>query len=284
MRVYVMVLSRGMLRMASCPRTYIEFVPGVLVTVSPCAKFPNSFPNARAQISRRSGSACNLLYLAMDSPVTGWMTGAQKCSQVHGMAWVLGCGTRGWRASAMSAAAEYWRGDNKAIRADRRGSGGWSCGGRGCNVRVVGMAVGAGLGVGSGVGSGVGVVVGGELWRVCRWCIRGALRRMCLAVGFVDVSPFESADGGPPFAGHGSEVTSPVGSLVGLFVAAMLRMRWTMVVRMRRLCARGSGEIERSSSLKTSPVCCMCVNVGSMQCVGYNSYVPDIRIARVSGT
>ena len=70
----------------------------------------------------------------------------------------------------------------------------------------------------------------------------------------------------------------------GLFVAAMLRMRWTIVARMRRLCARGSGEIERSSSLKTSSVCCRWDNVGRRQCVGYNSYVPDILIARVSGT
>jgi hypothetical protein len=77
--------------MASCVRTKIELVPGVLVTVSPCARFPNSLPKARAQMSRRCGSACSLLYFAMDSPVMGWMTGAQKCSHDHGMAWPFGC-------------------------------------------------------------------------------------------------------------------------------------------------------------------------------------------------
>ena len=175
----------------------------------------------------------------------------------------------------MSAAAEYWRGDNSAIRGDRRGSGSGSCGATGCGMRVVGMTVGVGL--------GVGTVVGGEFCRVCRRCIRGALRRMCLAVGFVDMSPVVGTVGSP-FEGHGSEVTSAWSSCAGLFVVAMLRMRWMILVRMRRLCARGSGEIERSSSLKTSSVCCRWDNVGRRQCVGYNSYVPDILIARVSGT
>ena len=145
------------------------------------------------------------------------------------------------------------------------------------------MAGRGGLGVGVGVGAGVGALVGGVLWRVCRWCIRGALHRMCFAVGFVDVSPFVGTIG-TPYEGHGSEVTSAWSSCVGLFVVAMLRMRWMILVRMRRLCARGSGEIERSSSLKTSSVCCRWDNVGRRQCVGYNSYVPDILIARVSGT
>ena len=140
-----------------------------------------------------------------------------------------------------------------------------------------------GVGAGLGVGSGVGAVVGGKFWRVCRWCIRGAMRRMCLAVGFVELSPFVGTVGSP-FEGHGSVVMSAWSSCVGLFVVAMLRMRWMIVVRMHRLCARGSGEIERSSSLKTSSVCCRWDNVGRRQCVGYNSYVPDILIARVSGT
>jgi hypothetical protein len=107
------------------------------------------------------------------------------------------------------------------------------------------VAVRGGLGVGACVGVDVGALVGGVLWRVCRWCIRGALRRMCFAVGFVDVSPFVGTVGSP-FEGHGSEVTLAWSSCVGLFVVAMLRMRWMILVRMRCLCARGSGEIERS--------------------------------------
>ena len=138
--------------------------------------------------------------------------------------------------------------------------------------------------MGGGVGI-AGVSNGGRFARVCRRCTRGAVRRMCLAVGLVNEhSPFGAANSCAPFEGHGSDVMSSMGSLVGLFVAAMLRMRWTIVVRKRRLCAHGSGEIERSSSLNTLPVCCMCVNVGSMQCVGYNSYIPDTRIACVLGT
>ena len=52
----------------------------MLVLLSPCAILPNSLPNAVVHTSRVMGSLANFLYFVMVSPVTGWMTGAQKCS------------------------------------------------------------------------------------------------------------------------------------------------------------------------------------------------------------
>lgn len=68
----------------------MESVPGVLVTLSPCVRFPNCFPNAWDHVCDRIGLFKSFLYLVIDSPVMGCMTGAQKCSHVHGMAWDVG--------------------------------------------------------------------------------------------------------------------------------------------------------------------------------------------------
>jgi hypothetical protein len=83
-------------------------------------------------------------------------------------------------ASAKSAAAEYWRGDSNTIRGERRISGcanaGW----------IVGGSCAGGRSGGGCVGVVVGAAVGGLFVRVCCRCTRGAVRRMCFAVGLVD--------------------------------------------------------------------------------------------------
>ena len=56
----------------------MESVPGVFVSASPCARFPNSFPNALAQVVAVRGSAMRFLYFVIVSPVIGCVTGAQK--------------------------------------------------------------------------------------------------------------------------------------------------------------------------------------------------------------
>ena len=145
----------------------MESVPGVLVTWSPWARLPNSLPNARDHVCARIGSLTSVLYLVMDSPVWGCITGAQKCSHVHGMACEVGRGAYVWMAMALSAACEYRRGVSSAIRGERRGSSG------GCRSGVVGVVcsiVGALVVNGCAlivVGVGVGSM-GGVLWRVCR--------------------------------------------------------------------------------------------------------------------
>jgi len=68
------------------------------------------------------GSSINFLYLVIDSPVTGWMTGAQKCLHNHGMAWDVVGGAYVWSAIADSAAWEYSRGVRRAMRGDLRGA------------------------------------------------------------------------------------------------------------------------------------------------------------------
>ncbi len=72
--------------------TKMAFVPGVFVDVSPCARFPNSLPKARDHVGLVIGSLISVLYLVMDSPVIGCMTGAQKCSHSHGIACDVGNG------------------------------------------------------------------------------------------------------------------------------------------------------------------------------------------------
>ena len=138
--------------------TKIESVPGVLVTLSPWARFPNSFPKARDHVVAVIGSSMSFLYLVIDSPVTGCMTGAQKCSHNHGMAWDVVRGAYVWRAIADSAAWEYSRGVRRAMRGDRRGS------------TAACVSVGSSVGVGPTVGAGVtlGSHVGGSLFRVSR--------------------------------------------------------------------------------------------------------------------
>ena len=101
--------------------TNIESVPGVFVVASPWARLPNSFPNARDHIRCVIGSSINFLYLVMDSPVTGCMTGAQKCSLNCGMACDVGIWAYRWLLSAARAAFEYNLGACIAIRDDLRG-------------------------------------------------------------------------------------------------------------------------------------------------------------------
>lgn len=120
MRVYVIVRSLGIARICSCVMTNMESVPLVLVTSSPWARFPNSFPNARDHVYDVSGSLASVLYFVIDAPVTGCMTGAQKCSQHHGMSCDAGLGANLWMAIAERAAFEYRRGESRAILGDLR--------------------------------------------------------------------------------------------------------------------------------------------------------------------
>ena len=141
--------------------TNIESVPGVLVAASPWARLPNSFPNARDHIRRVIGSSINFLYLVMDSPVTGCMTGAQKCSLNCGMACDVGIWAYRWLLSAARAAFEYNLGACIAIRGDLRGVDA-SC------APVGSVGGGASGGAGVDVGVTMGSLVGGMLFRVCR--------------------------------------------------------------------------------------------------------------------
>ena len=52
------------------------FVPFVPVLLLPCAKLPNSFPNAVVHMSQVAGSFANVLYFVMVTPVVGWTTPA----------------------------------------------------------------------------------------------------------------------------------------------------------------------------------------------------------------
>lgn len=94
------------------------------------------------------------------------MTGAQKCSHVHGMACEFGSGAYVWMRSAARAAFEYSRGDCNAILGDLRGAV-VSCS---LVCSLVGSFIGGGASIGGGraVGVPVGVLVGGTLFRVCR--------------------------------------------------------------------------------------------------------------------
>ncbi len=181
--------------------TKIESVPGVLVAASPWARLPNSFPKARDHMCCVMGSSMSFLYFVMDSPVTGCRTGAQKCSPVPGMACNVGVAAYVCMLSADRAALEYKRGTWSAIRGDLRGAAD-SC-------VLVGSSVGGGASVGAGCAVGIvmGSLIGGMLFRVCRWCIRGAVRVIWGAVGFDDVgaccAPFVS-DSLPFDVGHGS--------------------------------------------------------------------------------
>ena len=84
MRVYVTVRLRGTCAICPLVRTCMESVPEVLVASSPCAKFLND------HVCDKSGSLMSCLYLEIDSPVTGCMTGAQKFSPTQGMACEVG--------------------------------------------------------------------------------------------------------------------------------------------------------------------------------------------------
>ena len=77
---YVTTLSEGMVLMSSWDMTKTELVPYVPVTSSPCAKFPNSLPNANDQMYFVWGSLLSFRYLVKVFPITGCVTGAHKCS------------------------------------------------------------------------------------------------------------------------------------------------------------------------------------------------------------
>lgn len=210
MRVYVTVRSWGMRLICSCVSTTMASVPGVLVTSSPCARFPNSFPKARDHVCDRTGSVRSFLYLVIDSPVTGCMTGAQKCSHVHGMAWDEGRVAYVWMAMALSAAVEYRRGDRRAILGERRRS---LLGSSGATL-LAGWAGGVAVIMGA-VGLAMGALVGGELLRVVRKWMRGAVRVISGAVGLVDVGQLAMR---PPFVGcHGRVAGSYPGVAAGAF-------------------------------------------------------------------
>ena len=174
----------------------------------------------------------SVVYLSMDSPVTGWITGAQKC--VVSMS--------GGIVSAAMAALEYSLGVIRANRGERRGVGGVS------DV-VVGTSIG-GHGAREGcVGAAVGVTVGGMLARVCRPWRRGAARATRGVVGLVDVGWCTAVSGvtSPFEVGHGS-VSSSYGPVEGApFLVSVWRASMIVRKRVRRLCC-GSCSIPRRSS------------------------------------
>lgn len=92
MRVYMTVQLCRMHRICLCVSTKMESVPGVLMSLLPCTRFPNSFPNVQDHVCASIGSFRSFLYFVIDLPVTGCMTGAQKCSHIHGIAWDVGRG------------------------------------------------------------------------------------------------------------------------------------------------------------------------------------------------
>ena len=77
MLAYVTVLSVGMFRISSYLSTMRESVPFVLVLLSPCVRFPHSFPDASVHTAWVAGSAVSFLYFVIVSPLMGWMTAAQ---------------------------------------------------------------------------------------------------------------------------------------------------------------------------------------------------------------
>ena len=52
-------------------------MPFVLVLLSPCVRFPYSFPNAVVHTACVAGSAASFLYFVIISPLMGWMMTAQ---------------------------------------------------------------------------------------------------------------------------------------------------------------------------------------------------------------
>jgi hypothetical protein len=152
----VTVQLLGMRWICSWVMTKIESVPGVLVTLSPWERFPNSFPKAHDHVVAVIGSSMRFLYLVIDSPVMGCMTGAQTCLHVHGMAWDVVRGAYVWMAIADRAALEYSRGVRRAMRGDLRGA------------NVSSVSVGSSKGAGLVVGVTMGSLVGVTLFRICR--------------------------------------------------------------------------------------------------------------------
>ncbi len=89
------------------------------------------------------------------------MTGAQKCSHNHGIAWDVVHGAYVWMRSAFRAACEYRRGVRSAMCGNLRGAMG-SC-----------VFVGSSVGVGTSVGtSGVlGAVLGSHVEGGILFCV-----------------------------------------------------------------------------------------------------------------
>ena len=77
MLTYVTVLLVGMLRISSWFSTMRESVPFVLVLLSPCVRFPHSFPNAVFNTPYVAGSEASFFYFVIVLPLMGWMTAAQ---------------------------------------------------------------------------------------------------------------------------------------------------------------------------------------------------------------
>ena len=77
MLAYVTVLSVGMFQISLWLSTMRESVPFVLVLLSPCVRFPHSFPNAVVHTAWVAGSAASFFYFVIVSPLMGWMTAAQ---------------------------------------------------------------------------------------------------------------------------------------------------------------------------------------------------------------
>ena len=79
-QAYVTTRSLGMCLICSWVRMNIALVPGVLVSLSPCVRLLNSFPNAAIHKGPVAGSSLSFMYCVMLAPVTGCVTGAQNCS------------------------------------------------------------------------------------------------------------------------------------------------------------------------------------------------------------
>ncbi len=90
--MYVTVRLVEICRICLWVMTKMALVLGVLVVVSPCMRFLNSFPKARAHVFVVIGLLTRVLYFVIDLPVTRCITGVQKCSQSHVIACDVGNG------------------------------------------------------------------------------------------------------------------------------------------------------------------------------------------------
>ena len=146
----------------------MELVPGVFMASSPCARLPTSFPKSLAHESCRSGSACSFLYCEMDSPVTGWMTGAQNGSQVHWILCIMGSLVCLLIAMVVRVAAEYCHGERSVMPCDWHGTR--CCGSASMVMRGIGafmgVVVGCTMGTSAGVSMGAVIGVGRELLHI----------------------------------------------------------------------------------------------------------------------
>ena len=77
MLAYVTVLFVVMFRISSWLITMRESVPFFLVLLSPCVRFPHSFPNAVVHTAWVAGSAAIFFNFVIVSQLMVWMTAAQ---------------------------------------------------------------------------------------------------------------------------------------------------------------------------------------------------------------